>query len=141
MSSSITNYGVGSATYQAAGGLKGIRQLVNDFYNIMNTSNNYKIIREMHPGDLAISKDKLTCFLSGWMGGERLFSEKYGSINIPQFHAFIKIGEKERDQWLDCMQESLAKQNYPESLKTYLIEQLWVPAERIRIASKQRHEK
>lgn len=132
-------FGIGSSTYKAAGELIGIRRLVNDFYNIMDVSKDYQLLREMHAADLEKSKDKLACFLSGWMGGEALYQQKYGSINIPQAHAFIKIGAKERDLWMSCMKEALDRQNYPDSLVEYLIKQLFVPAERIRIASEARH--
>jgi len=50
----------------------------------------------------------------------------------------LVIHENERDMWLDCMQESLEKQPYPDDFKVYLLEQLKVPAERIRIACERR---
>lgn len=133
------HYGIGAATYKAAGGLNGIRQLVDDFYTLMAHSTDYQTIRNMHPQNLTLSKDKLSCFLSGWMGGEALYQQQYGSINIPQYHAFIQIGEQERDQWLSCMQLALEKQPYPTELKQYLLKQLRIPAERIRLASVARH--
>ena len=39
----------------------------------------------------------------------------------------------ERDLWLACMQAALAKQSYPADLQTYLLRELGVPAERIRL--------
>lgn len=136
----IQLYGNGSSTYEAAGGLNGISQLVDDFYNIMDESESYTALRKMHGNDLELSKDKLTCFLSGWMGGEALYGEKYGSISIPQAHAFMKIGIEERDMWIACMKQALDRQNYPASLVQYLIEQLSIPAERIRLASGKYHQ-
>ena len=136
----IQQYGNGSATYDAAGGIHGIRQLVDDFYHIMDESVDYKPLRNMHAIDLENSKDKLSCFLSGWMGGEALYRQKYGLINIPQAHAFMKINEEERDMWMSCMTQALNRQNYPESLVRYLIKQLSIPAERIRMASNVHHE-
>ena len=135
----IEPYGIGATSYHAAGDIAGIRQLVNDFYTLMDESIDYYAIRAMHPADLSVSKDKLSCFLSGWMGGDELYAQKYGSINIPQFHAFIDIGERERDMWIACMQEALQKQEYAESFKHYLIGQLSIPAERVRIASAAAH--
>ncbi|CAA6828757.1 MAG: Hemoglobin-like protein HbO [uncultured Thiotrichaceae bacterium] len=132
-------YGIGSATYDAAGGINGIRQLVDDFYTIMDESEESQDIRKMHPEDLEVSKDKLACFLSGWMGGEALYQEKYGSINIPGAHSFLKIGEKERDMWMLCMAKALGKQDYADDLRRYLFEQLFQPAEKIRQVSEARH--
>lgn len=80
-------YGVGDASYQAAGGIDGLRRLVDDFYQQMDSLPEAAALRRLHPEDLAPSRDKLACFLSGWLGGPRLFSEKYGAIAIPAFHA------------------------------------------------------
>jgi len=134
----MPEYGEGSASYDAVGGLLGLQQLVKDFYDVMCRNPDYVVIRDMHPKDLTLSEDKLVCFLSGWLGGERLFAKKYGGISIPQVHAHLVIHEKERDMWLDCMQESLEKQPYSDDFKVYLLEQLKVPAERIRIACERR---
>jgi len=134
----MPQYGEGSASYDAVGGLLGLQQLVKDFYDVMCRNPDYAVIRDMHPKDLTVSEDKLVCFLSGWLGGERLFAKKYGGISIPQVHAHLVIHEKERDMWLDCMQEALEKQVYPDDFKVYLLEQLKVPAERIRIACERR---
>lgn len=134
------NYGQGASTFEAVGGLIGIRQLVSDFYNLMGNSNAYKALREMHPQNLEVSKDKLSCFLSGWMGGQALYQKKYGSINIPKAHEFIKIGIEERDMWMACMTEALQQQELPKALTDYLIEQLSIPAERVRLASEAYHQ-
>lgn len=129
-------YGQQDASYQAAGGLEGITKLVESFYGYMDKLDEAKIIRAMHPKDLTVSKDKLTCFLSGWLGGPRLFAEKYGAISIPMIHKHLTVNSAERDAWLLCMKRAADDQNYEEKFKTYLLEQLFVPAERIRQVSK-----
>ena len=131
----MTEYGQGSATYDAVGGLQGLQQLVTEFYGIMDKSPDYAVIRDMHPADLEESIDKLVSFLSGWMGGERLYAKKYGGMGIPQAHKHLAIDESERDMWLSCMHEALLKQDYPETLVVYLLEQLSIPAERVRAVS------
>ncbi|MBI5671876.1 MAG: hypothetical protein HZC50_01095 [Nitrospirae bacterium] len=69
--------------YQAAGELAGITRLVDEFYVNMDTLPEAKTIRNMHPEDLTESRKKLTYFLSGWLGGPRLFQQHYGPISIP----------------------------------------------------------
>ncbi|MCD8522845.1 MAG: group II truncated hemoglobin [Saccharospirillaceae bacterium] len=125
-------YGQGDASFQAAGGFDGIKALVDDFYVAMDTLPEAAHIRAMHPADLSASADKLTRFLCGWLGGPRLFSEKYGPIAIPKFHQAFPIGPAERDAWLLCMNVAAAKQPFAEDFKVYLLEQLYVPAERSR---------
>jgi len=127
-----TPYGVGDASYLAAGGETGIRKLVDDFYDAMERLSEAEKIRNMHPADLTISRDKLTLFLCGWLGGPRLYAQKYGPIRIPQVHSHLEIGSDERDAWLLCMCEALKTQPYAAAFKRYLLEQLYVPAERSR---------
>lgn len=129
-------YGFSDTSFQAAGGIDGIRQLVDDFYLEMDTLPEAVIIRKMHKTDLSESRDKLTLFLCGWMGGPGLYHEKYGGINIPRDHAHLPIGEAERDAWLLCMERAIAKQNYSPEFSTYLLAQLKIPAERIFATSK-----
>lgn len=125
-------YGVGDASFQAAGGQHGIFTLVNNFFDRMGADPRFETIWRMHPDDKAISRDKLARFLCGWLGGPRLYSEKYGSIGIPRVHAHLPIGEAERDQWLTCMSESIAEQPFAPAFKSYLMEQLFIPAEAVR---------
>lgn len=138
MSNNTPRYGIGDASYQAAGGQAGIRQLVDEFYDVMDSLPEAQVIRQMHPQDLTESRQKLAFFLCGWLGGPRLFAEHYGPIHIPMAHARFPIAEAERDAWLLCMQHALAKQShYAADFNEYLMLQLAVPAERIRQASQQ----
>lgn len=127
-------YGVGDSSYRAAGEYAGIKVLVDAFYCHMDQVPEAERIRGMHPKDLTEARDKLTRFLCGWLGGEKLFSQKYGSTTMPAAHAHLDIGMAERDAWLGCMEKAIAEQDYADSFKQYLLEQLFVPAERIRVA-------
>lgn len=125
-------YGDDDASYQAAGQFEGLERLAVRFYYYMDTLPEARVIREMHRSDLTESIDKLARFLSGWLGGPKLYREKYGSISIPKAHQHLAIGSAERDAWLLCMEKALAEQSYAEDFKQYMLEQLFVPAERSR---------
>ena len=125
-------YGTLDASFQAAGGIAGIEQLVNDFYDFMDALPEARVIRAMHPADLDESRDKLARFLCAWLGGPRRYAEKYGSIHIPGAHQHLAIGDAERDAWLLCMEKAIARQSYAPAFAEYLLRQLRVPAERIR---------
>lgn len=127
-------YGVNDNSYKMAGELTGITKLVNAFYENMDTFSNAKKIRNMHSNDLSESKKKLSYFLSGWLGGPKLYKENYGGINIPLVHKHISIGLEESEAWLNCMQKAVDEQPYEPTFKLYLMEQFRVPAERIRAA-------
>ena len=131
----MKKYGSMDASFQAAGGEQGIRKLVDEFYHQMETQNRGKEIRAMHKDDLVTIKDKLSLFLMAWLGGPRKYAEKYGGISIPGVHKHLDIKEQQRDAWLFCMQKALDYQDYEEDFKSYLLEQLGVPAERIRQVS------
>jgi len=131
---STTNkpYGTGDASFQAAGGEAGLRRLIDMFFNRMSTDQRFATIYALHPHDKEVSRDKLTRFLCGWLGGPKLYNEKYGAIGIPRIHAHLKIATPERDQWPTCMTETIAGQPFAPEFKKYLMEQLYVPAEAVR---------
>lgn len=131
-------FGDGDASFQAAGGEDGIQRLVEAFYAKMDGLPEARGIRRMHPPDLGGSIDKLSRFLCGWLGGPRRYAEKYGAIRLPAAHAHLRVSESERDAWLLCMREALISQPYAPAFKRYLLEQLALPAERIRSVSTQR---
>ncbi|UVL27674.1 group II truncated hemoglobin [Pseudomonas donghuensis] len=132
-------FGTDDASYQAAGGIDGLRRLVDEFYRLMDENPEALAVRQMHPDNLDASRDKLACFLSGWLGGPRLFSERYGPIAIPAFHAQWPIDEHHSAIWLSCMAQAIALQDYPDEFADYLLRQLRVPAQRIVQASRARH--
>ena len=128
-------YGVGDNSYRMAGELAGITALVDQFYANMDSLPQFGVIRAMHRDSLVESRQRLIYFLSGWLGGPKLYAEHYGSINIPQVHQHLAVGPEQRDGWLACMQLAIAEQDFEPAFNTYLLEQLWVPAERIRVTS------
>jgi len=132
-------FGFKDSTFKAIGGHDGLVALVNDFYEAMDTLPEAKRIRDMHPDDLEVVKDKLVYFLSGWMGGPRIYGEKYGGISIPMAHQHLKIDACDKDAWLVCMQHALAKHDLPDEFKAYLLEQLAFPANRIHQVSQMKH--
>lgn len=137
MNTSVTEnkptYGTGDASYQAAGGLEGIQKLVNDFYDLMDSLPEFNCIRALHREELGDARIKLCYFLSGWLGGPRLYQQHFGHISIPGFHRKFNIGIVERDAWLNCMEKAIADQDYQADFNEYLLYQLSIPADRCRV--------
>jgi hemoglobin len=73
----------------------------------------------------------------GWMGGERTYQAAYGSLNIPMAHAHLDVTPALVDNWLNCMRQALAELGHDAKFSDYLIQQLAIPAERIRLVSQQ----
>jgi hemoglobin len=130
----VSTYGEGSASYVAAGERHGIARLVEAFYRHMERLPLAATIHAMH-GDLRLSREKLTVFLCGWLGGPNLYSATFGPISIPRVHKHLVIGEAERDAWLACMELAVDEQPWSCDFKRYFMRALAVPAERVRLAS------
>jgi hemoglobin len=96
--------------YERIGGEPGLRRLVERFYALMDTLPEAWEIRRLHPQDLSGSRDKLFKFLSGWLGGPPLYWEEYGHPRLRARHLPFPIAERERDQWLLCMNQALDEQ-------------------------------
>ena len=93
--------------YELMGGDAGVRKLVNRFYEIMDESPEAWEIRKLHPQDLSGSIEKLYMFLSGWLGGPQLYVEQHGHPMLRRRHFPFPIADRERDQWLMCMNQAL----------------------------------
>ncbi|TBR43928.1 globin [Marinomonas agarivorans] len=127
-------------TLLAVGGEIGLHQLVVDFFHCMATEPQFKRLHAMHPADTELSIDKLYRFLTGWMGGEKLYRQKYGSIHLPISHRHLDLVEADQQSWLDCMAMAMEKQHFSPELQQYLLTQLSVPAQRVTQASLQRQQ-
>jgi hemoglobin len=108
---------MGNTPYDLLGGEAGVRALADAFYDAMESREDAREIRAMHGEDLSGIRQKLFEYLSGWLGGPHLYREKYGSFCLTKPHAPYAIGEKERDQWLRCMEQALEDVGAPEDLR------------------------
>ncbi|SDL80437.1 hemoglobin [Modicisalibacter muralis] len=128
----MPTYGIGDSTLRALGGEAAVRELVDRFYDAMQRLPEARVILALHPDDLTLSRDKLTAFLTGWMGGPSRYRERFGPIAIPMAHRHLPIGVEERDAWLNCMATALDEMQVDAELKAYLLAQLRHPAEMCR---------
>jgi len=118
--------------YAALGGDIAVRQLVDRFYELMDSVPEYYGIRKLHPADLAGSRDKLYRFLSGWLGGPPLYMEKYGHPMLRARHLPYPIGEAERDAWLACMLQAMEDQGVEPALREALLKAFYGTADWMR---------
>lgn len=113
-------------------GEEGVRQLATAFYEVMDEQPQAETIRAMHAANLDLIKDKLFEYLTGWMGGPQLYSDKYGTVCLTDPHKPYPIGPNERDQWLACMDEALERIGASDELKGMLKEPMFRVADTIR---------
>jgi hemoglobin len=113
------------------GALK-IRELVETFYDIMDSDPKAAGIRALHQPDLTEAREKLFMFLTGWTGGPQLYIERYGHPRLRARHMPFAIGESERDQWMYCMIKAMQQIGMEEKLMTNLAAQLYGVADFMR---------
>ena len=113
-------------------GTEKIRQLVETFYDIMETDPKAAPIRAYHAKDLTEAREKLFMFLTGWTGGPQLYIERYGHPRLRQRHMPFSIGESERDQWMYCMIKAMQSLDINDKLMKNLAEQLYGVADFMR---------
>jgi hemoglobin len=118
--------------YERIGGKEGVRRLVDRFYDLMDSKTEVAGIRKMHAKSLEGSREKLFMFLSGWLGGQQLFVEKFGHPKLRQRHNPFAIGESERDQWMACMSQAMLDVGVEEGLREELKNAFWKTADFMR---------
>lgn len=118
--------------YQLLGGEEGVRRLAITFYDVMAELPQASEIRRMHAENMDEIKQKLFEYLSGWMGGPRLYLEKYGTVCLTSPHKPYAINASHRDQWLMCMDEALERVGASEEVKAMLKEPMYGIADLIR---------
>ena len=74
-------------------------------------------IKAMHSDNLDHVKRMLAAYLTGWMGGPPVYLAVKGTVCLTEPHEPFRIGPKERDQWLACMDEALNKIGASDDLK------------------------
>ncbi len=131
----MTPYGVGDSSFLAAGGSPGIHEVVRRFYDHMDRIPEAEALRAMHAVDLTGAREKLAVFLVAWLGGPNEYRARFGAISIPGFHARFAIDEMSRDAWLLCMRRAVDEQPWEAAFKTYFLQAIAIPAERVRVAS------
>ena len=102
--------------YERLGGEKVVRELVDRFYDLMDSRPDVAELRKIHAPDLSDARNKLFMFLSGWLGGPSLYIEKYGHPRLRQRHMPFSIGELERDQWMLCIHQAMQEMKLDEDL-------------------------
>jgi hemoglobin len=106
--------------YERIGGDAKVRELVDRFYDLMELEPSYRALRQVHGSSLESARDKLHLFLSGWLGGPPLYTDRYGHPMLRARHLPFAIGDLERDQWMACMVQAMEETEVPQDLRAPL---------------------
>ena len=118
--------------YELLGGDAKVRELVTRFYDLMDSEPGFAGIRGLHKPDLSPAREKLYLFLSGWLGGPQLYTERFGHPMLRARHLPFSIGVPERDQWLACMGRAMKETGVAEDLRAQLAQAFFKTADHLR---------
>jgi hemoglobin len=109
--------------YDRVGGEAGLRTLVETFYDIVEFEPEGRELHLLHLRGHGVAHSRIEqfAFLSGFLGGPRLYVEKYGHSNVREMHAHVEIGASERDAWLNCMSIAIDRVGLPPAVKKDLM--------------------
>jgi hemoglobin len=110
----------GPATFfDAVGGEETFRRLVHRFYQEVAAD---PVLRAVYPeDDLGPAEERLRLFLIQYWGGPSTYHEQRGHPRLRMRHVPFRIGEAERDAWLQAMRTALDEVALPDSLDA----QIW----------------
>ncbi len=98
-----------STPYDRIGGRAGIATLVDRFYDLMESEQEYAALRALHAPDLTPMRGSLTDFLMAWMGGPRDWFEQRPGACIMSAHGKVPgIDRETGEQWIACMTRAAA---------------------------------
>lgn len=118
--------------YEQIGGEAGVRELVDRFYDYMDSETAAEDVRGMHAKSLRASREKLFLFLSGWLGGPDLYVQTHGHPMLRRRHLPFAIGTTQRDQWMHCMRLALNDMPIDDTLRAKLEQAFQATADHMR---------
>jgi hemoglobin len=118
--------------FEWIGGEERVKALTERFYDLMDLEPGYAVLRGVHGSDLAGARDKLFMFLCGWLGGPQHYTERFGHPRLRARHMPFRIGIKERDQWLACMDQAMGETGVDETLRARLRDSFFQTADWMR---------
>jgi hemoglobin len=101
-----------------------VRALVARFYVLMDTLPEAAACRAVHPPSLERAAERLYEYLTGWLGGPSLYTDKYGHPRLRQRHLVAPIGRAEIEGWQRCFHQAWAEIVPPSLLADAILEKV-----------------
>jgi hemoglobin len=119
--------------YDLVGGEKGIKNLVRVFYDIVETNPEAQQLHLLHIRGNGVAHSRLEQFnfLSGFLGGPKLYVEKHGHSNITSMHEHVEISNQSKNSWLYCMNMAIDQVGIKASSKEILMRSFSKLAEKL----------
>lgn len=100
--------------------------IIDTFYQYVEKDNR---INHLFPGDFKETARKQKQFLTQFLGGPTLYSDEHGHPMMRARHMHFKIGQLEKEAWLENMTKAIDTHQLDSELRQYLLERLTLTAE------------
>jgi hemoglobin len=110
--------------FEQIGGQPTIDRIIDSFYDRMETLPEARVIRALHPQDLAGTRAILKKYLAEWLGGPQAYSQERGHPRLRARHLPFSIGNEERDAWMFCMRGALEEVVTDEAAREWILQKL-----------------
>ncbi|MEX0864160.1 MAG: group II truncated hemoglobin [Acidimicrobiia bacterium] len=104
--------------YLSLGGDQRVRALVETLYDIIEAES--PELRAMLPTLTTGSRQKLYEYLSGWLGGPPLYTDKRGPPQLRRRHLPFPIGKPQADEWMRCMRKAMDQTGVEGKIREFL---------------------
>lgn len=94
-----------------------LQKLIDQFYDLVFSSEK---IAPLFKNDKEEIKEKQYLFLSQFLGGPQLYTEKYGHPKMRARHLPHAISEEAKNEWLRCMKLAIETLDLTDDLKIAL---------------------
>ena len=93
--------------FERIGGRAVLRQIVDRFYDLMESDPTYARLRALHGADLAPMRESLAGFLAGWSGGPRDWFEANPGRCMMSAHRGVSIDAGTAGEWAAAMRDAV----------------------------------
>jgi hemoglobin len=90
--------------FDRVGGRDGVSRLIDAFYDRVEADPE---LRPLFPPDMGPGREKQKWFFEQWLGGEPLYSQRFGHPRLRMRHFPIVIDERAAGRWLRHFGEAL----------------------------------
>ncbi len=111
--------------YEMIGGSETLSRLVDTFYDLVKK---HPDLAPIFPDDLTDTKEKQYMFLTQFLGGPSLYSDRHGHPMLRARHMPFPITPKRAEAWLSCMSEAMDQTGIAGPIREAIFERLKLTA-------------
>jgi hemoglobin len=111
--------------YEQIGGAETVARLVDNFYDLVKE---HPDLAPLFPEDFTEVKERQYLFLTQFLGGPPLYSERHGHPMLRARHMRFPITPKRAEAWLGCMREAMDRIRLEGKVREEIFERLRLTA-------------